>query len=161
MSTLNAFISMWIIPKGSLCEAQRWGLPVPLTPEGLEAYEEKSPDIEQAAALVDASLNARDRTPMREVDLDVASQFHATRMPATLHLEDDSGANDLETEVGRSSRGEYLLHWSCEGLEDLLTNSRTYLQLGPRQVSLTSVRLQTYGEGDHYMVATGEDKRRG
>lgn len=157
MSTLKAVISMGILPKSALLEAQRWGLPLPVTSETLDAYEEKAPDIEQAAALVDASLNERDRTPLREVSLDVAAQFRATRMPAVMHLEDDEASNDVDAEVGRSTRGEYLMHWSCEGLESLLTNGRTYLQLGPRRVRLTSVRLQTYGENDHYTVATGED----
>jgi hypothetical protein len=161
MSTLKAFIAMGIIPKGTLLEAHRWGIPLPVSPEVLETYEQKSPDIEQAAALSDAALNERDGTFARETDLDMARQFASTRVATTIHLEDAESASTVEVDVGRSVRGEYILHWSCEGLESLLTNGRTYLEFGPRRIYITQVRLFTYGENDYYTLAVGEERNVG
>jgi hypothetical protein len=141
-----------LLPKENLAEFQRWGF----LPPG------EIPDIptptnpEQLTANLEYALQQEDLVIIRETDLESLKHYLSTMRPGTLHVVNGDTSGDVTVMYGVNNFGEYILPWTSDGIEDILTNGETYLiDESKTRVYFSSVRELFYGEVKAFVVCKG------
>jgi len=144
MSTLaNATLQLGIIPEHVLTAARKWGVDIPEQSSG------GSLDALVEAAELDKEVF------IRETDPDAVKSFLATQKPAVLSVATKPGVSEsMSVTIGRLRTGEFLLAWSGDDIQDLLTNGLTHLDLDGSTIYFQSSRELYLGDQKAFIVLT-------
>ena len=150
----KAVLETGIVDEASLKQLRKWGMldddaqPLDFDGQSSEAIVER----------IREAVESGDAVQIRDTDLDAARQFLGSRQKGKLHLpspEDDEKTVPLTVEFCILKLGEYLLPWSSEGVQTLLTNRRTYLKpVGKPRVYFEDVRELFFGDKKAFVVCT-------
>lgn len=123
-----------------LSELAKWRLPLEL-PEGDPA---DSP--EAAVEAIEAALEGQSAVEVRATDLDVLRQYLATQAKGRLHIVTDIESGTFPVNYGVSKFGDYIIPWKADSLVEYLTNGKSHLRAGGKEVYFASVQELFFGE---------------
>jgi hypothetical protein len=149
MTMTKAVLKAGIITPNMLAEMKRFS---PFIDRAAEAEAPK--ELEQAAKIVADALEAQEYTLIRETDLDILQQYVESHLEGMLHVEvvEEKLPAEFAVTYCVSKTGEYVIAWTGESIEDVLTNGMTYLRTGVREVFFEDARELWYGEKKAFVV---------
>lgn len=156
MSYTELMARLNLLPKEVAAEFSRWGHP---QPEGAASNE----TAEVVVTALRERIEGEEATDIRQTDLDVLHQYMDSRQTGRLHLVikgltgEEVSSGDLKIVFGKTPRGEYIIPWNHDSIEEYLVDHDTYLQDGRRRVRFKTTRELWYGESKAFVVATPED----
>lgn len=143
-----------ILPASAVKQFQRWKVPAVEAIDPTKIPEETL-GIEYAVGRIDEALQDEAFVKIKETDLAVLEQYQHTKTELTLHLEDDTGQSaEIPVEVGRLRTGEFVFPWASDGIEEVMINGLTFLQVGDRKVMFEDVRELFFGDNKAFMVCS-------
>lgn len=158
MSALASIIlRSGIVPDEAIKEFRRWRLPLP------EDNNAANPLLSDRKLTADGLVEAIEQAMQdegyvltRETDLDVLDMFLTSMRPAVLHLFTETQKDvAVRTMVGRHrTRGDYILPWQTDSINDWLTNGETYLEDGDKQVYFSQANDLFYGSVKAFVLCT-------
>jgi hypothetical protein len=153
----KALAQAGLLPPEAVKQFKRWNPDAVGDIEPSDIPDEPKP-IDEIVPQICGVMTAKEQVDIRETNLEVDQIFKQTKVTAVLHLVDDNQSGNIDVEVGRLLTGEFLLPWSSEGIEDIMTNGRTCLQIGQapsvREVYFSDVRDLYFGDSKAFMVCT-------
>jgi hypothetical protein len=155
MTMTKAVLKAGLITPNMLREMKRFS---PFIDRDAEVEEPK--ELEAAAKIIADALESREYTIVRETDLDALRQYADEHTEGTLHIDDVSQAEPMEFTVSYcvSKAGEYIIAWTAESIEDVLTNGSTFLKTAVREVYFKDVRELWYGEKKAFVVCVPREE---
>lgn len=151
----KVILTSGLIPKESLAEFQRWGfLPTGTIPD---LPKPETPD--QLIQNIERALQEEELVVVRETDLESLNRYLTTMKQGSLHVVTPDSVGDFPVMYGQTELGEYIIPWSSDGIEEVMTNGETYLQYdqGPAKarVYFSSMRELFYGDVKAFIVCKG------
>lgn len=142
-----------IVPEEKIAEMKKWGL----IEEPLESPYPPPADGKQLVQQLDQALQDEDMVLIRETELESLNSYLSSQQLGQLHLFDPE--TEIETDIqvvyGRTKVGEYVLPWSSESIEVMLTNGSTYLTNAQgERVFFTTVRELFFGQQKSFVVCS-------
>lgn len=155
----TAVVRAGIIPKESLAELQRWGLPV----EELNDVIVSAETAQQAIDIICDALDADDQTAIRESDLEIIKMWlnPENQIEGKLQLPIDGRKSNFKVTFCRTRMGEYVIPWNSESVADFLLTVESLLRYEEdgvkKKVHFLDVRELFVGDHKAFMVCTGEE----
>lgn len=112
-----------LVSKDMLDEFRRWGV----LEEDLVKSKEVPDTPEKLIRLLAEALEEEHMVIIKETDVDALQAYLRTMTPGYMHLVDGSQSAHFAVTYGKLPSGEYLLPWRSDSVEELLTNTKTYL----------------------------------
>jgi hypothetical protein len=143
----SAVLKAGIVSPDMLKEMQRFN-------PGLKQVEaaETPVDLETAANLIVAALNSEEYVLVRETDLEAVRQYLSTTQTGLLHLDTGQQDTDLDVTYGTTKLGEYIIAWTNESIQEMMTNGLSYLEVDGKHVYFKDVRDLFFGDQKAFMV---------
>lgn len=140
-----------IVPDEKIAEMKKWGLIEEPTGPAYPAPTNGKQLVEQ----LDQALQDEDMVLIRETELESLNSYLSSQQMGELHLVDLE--TDTETRIqvvyGRTKIGEYVLPWSSESIEVMLTNGSTRLVTAQGEsVFFSTVRELFFGQQKSFVV---------
>ncbi len=143
----NAVLKAGIVSPEMLKEMQRFN------PGLKEAHASETPvDLETASSLIVSALNSEEYVLVRETDLEAVRQYLATMRGGLLHLDTGEQNTDIDVSFGKTKLGEYVIAWTSESIEQMMTNGLSYLVEDDKRVFFKDVRDLFFGDQKAFMV---------
>lgn len=112
--------------------------------------------LEEIAGRIEEALQSEGLVISRETDLEAVSDYLNSQLTGTLHVvvEADGQAEeaDIPVNFGMNALGEYIIRYHSEGIEDVMTNGRTYLQTKNFQIYFSNARELFFGDKKVFLV---------
>jgi hypothetical protein len=154
MTMTKAVLKAGLITPNMLREMKRLS---PFIDRDAEVEEPK--ELEHAARIIADALEEREYALVRETDLDAFRQYMETRAKGTLHIEDYGVMpEEFAVEYGRTKTGEYIIGWTEESIDALLTNGITCLKTAEKSVYFEDVRELWYGKKKAFMICVPREE---
>ena len=151
-------IKSGLVSSDVLSEIQRWGLPVEFVEESKVLT-----DHTEIVARIQEALEGEDLIETRATDLDVLHKYLGNQQSGRLYVDDGEEQTNFPITYCLMDMGSYVFPWRSEGIMELMTNGRTYLEAEGGKVYFQDVRELFFGEHKAFMVcaaslAVEEDK---
>ena len=137
-----------------LRELTRWKLPGIALPEGGQFT-----TPEEAVEAIENAVTGEHQVEVRVTDLDVLKCYLQTRKQGKLCIVNDEKGTSGTWKVTfgvvqRPGHVEYVLPWSADSIEDLLTNGRSYLLDGNKKLYFSLVTELFFGDQKAFILCT-------
>lgn len=154
-SIVEVMVRGGVVSADALAEFRRWkvpGVPAELpVPAPVDTLEEATAALIELRSGVERVLQDRDLVLPRVTDPDLLAQYTNTRFEGTLHVETGTEQADFQMIFGRTARGEYIIPWSSEALEDVLERGEAWI-VQPEEVHFVSTNTFSYGPDKAFIV---------
>ena len=165
-----AAIRTGLIDPDVIAQFKKWGM----IPRDANTAIIEEPDV--ALELIQEALDSREQVEVRDTDLDVL-RYYLTRSNqrkgqiVLVDHTDKEGTNKSTKTVtfarrvlstnSSELRVEYIIPWTFESIEEILTNGQTYLRYTEddkhMKVYLCSIRYLYFGDAKAFMVCEGQE----
>lgn len=153
MKISEAVVVTGLVGEEQLREYARWGMRNEFPKETVESVD----DVEQTLR---EALESEEQVEVRETDMDVLRQYLRTQKKGKLHLVASRESKaDVDIIFGQNARGEYLIPWRAERIEEMITNGLSYLLDDRKRIHFASVREVFFGERKAFMVCVPVDRK--
>lgn len=143
------------LDRDMLQEIVHWKLPLEL-PDGKTAFT----SVDEVVEALEDAIDSEDQVVSRYTELDVLQGYLTTKKRGKLHIVSDYESADLDTSFGRNKAGDYIIPWSSDSIEDMMTNGETFLKDGNRKVFFSEVREVFYGDRKAFIVCAPSTSKR-
>lgn len=146
-----------IVPEEKIAEMKKWGL----IEESQESSYPPPEDAKQLIQQLDQALQDEDMVLIRETELESLSSYLSSQQVGMLYLFDPETEVGTEVQVvyGRTKIGEYVLPWSSESIEIMLTNGSTHLVTAQdERVFFSTVRELFFGQQKSFVVCSASQR---
>lgn len=117
---------------------------------------------EEVVSAIEQALQDEELIITRETDLEAVKQYLETQTQGILHVvvseDGEEVSSDIGTTYGRTKMGEYVIRFHSEGLEEVMTNGKTFLledDDGPgTEVFFSHARELFFGDLKAFVVCT-------
>jgi len=135
-----------ILPESTLAQLRQWGAIIDVSPDPDASVERMPKAIQQA-------VEEEDFIRVRETDLEILKHYLKSQETGTLTLVSGDWQEVIEVYFGRTPRGEIIIPWDDDTLEDTMLNGETYFQDSTKvKLSFVAMRELYYGERKAFMV---------
>jgi len=142
-------IQAGLVSPDMLAEFRRWGF----VDEGTVKSEEVPDTPEKLLHLLNAALEEEHMVIMKETDVDALKAYLDSMAPGHLHLVEGDRSAHFPVTYGKLPSGEYLLPYRSDNVEELLTNTKTYLlDRDQMRVYFSEVRELFFGETKSFVA---------
>ena len=140
-----------VLETSQLDELRKWKSPAVMESSDpgpdIQSAEELARDIEQA-------LQSKELVVMRATDLDVVPQFLRTQKQGLLHVTSGTEEAEFPYAFGRTPMGDYILPFTTDLVEEILTNNEGYLIDEGQAVHFSNVVVSYFGETKTFLICT-------
>lgn len=139
-----------LISRENILEFKRWGLPLNVDPLPVPLSRD------QLVRQLEEALEGEGMVLIKETDFDALKHYLQKQRLGMLHLVIEETEEDSPTEVSFCvlPTGEYMIPWQSEGIEELMTNGRTHLEVDGKNIYFSTVRELYYGDVKAFMVCS-------
>lgn len=156
-SIVEVMVRGGVVPENALAEFRRWKLPgVPAelpAPAPVDTPEQAAEALSELRAGVEQVLGDRELVLPRVTDPDLLAQYTSTRFEGMLHVETGTEQADFPLVFGRTARGEYIIPWSSDALEDVLERGEAWI-IAPEEIHFSATNVFSYGQDKAFIVCT-------